>query len=203
MFPVNRSDDAGLVPIAMLSAHGDRHLAQDALQHVSVQKLRGLFQPDRGPLQAWAARVIHNFCVDHNNPARRAAGGGFAGRDRAAPSGLAGLEMRLDLAMPFCDEDRLAVLRIPPRSRFVVLGWTCLWQKLPAEDQQETLAAVPLALPFPVADFAAWSNFDRTTYLAEAAGIARNSIHQILRRELGKIARLRFIHNLLDDWQRG
>jgi len=193
--PVRESD---LFNLALSVVGGNRHVADEAVQHVRVQHWRCRYQPTKGSFRGWASRVINNYCRDlHRSRFRKV--GGDATSDQADPrSNLAELEREsdLDLTTPFAPEDLAAVSEWAPRQRFVVLGWAGLWGKLPIEEQDRIVAVVKPALGFPVPDFIHWLDGERTRYLAAALCVQPNSITQIRVRGRDDLLRLRFVREL-------
>jgi hypothetical protein len=189
------SDDV-IFPIALRAARGDTVLADEAVQHVRVQFWRGLCDPAR-PFLPWATTVLRRYCLDAVRPRIRAAGGEAPLPDAADPhADIASAEHRLDLCTPFCAEDRATVLAWNPRPRLVLLAWHGLWDKLAPPDREATLVAVRPRVPFPVPDFFAWPNKQRTRYLARVVRRANNTIAQICLRDRHRLARLRCIRDL-------
>lgn len=107
-----------------------------------------------------------------------------------------GVEWNLDFHSYFVHEDLKIVRAWSPRQRLVVLGWYGLWSKLPPTDQTSILAAVSPRVPFPVPNFLAWAERERTFYLAQALEVKPNTITQIRLRSRGALLRLRLIQEL-------
>ena len=192
--------DDELFEIAMRVARGDQSLAEEAAQHLRVQFWRGLYDPTLGHFLAWAATVIRRHCLDVQRPRLRAVGGTdnlFS--DPADPqAGLSAVEFALDLTSPFCREDLATVRMWKPRIQFVLLGWHGVWEKLPEDDQHNILAVVKPAVPFPVPNFFAWPNSERTQYIASALRCPPNTVIQILLRYRHRLASLRFFREMGD-----
>lgn len=187
--------DDELFALALRAARGDWHLADEALQHLRVQFCRGKYDPAR-PFRPWAATVIRRYCLDALRPRIRAVGGGCFPEMADPRSDVSVVELGIDLTTPFCREDLRAVRAWKVRSRFVLLGWHGLWGKLPATDQRRTLALIGPAEPFPVPDFFAWSDKDRTLYLARVLRCPTNTVAQIRLRGVEALGALRFVREL-------
>ncbi len=187
--------DGELMSLARRAAGGDAGLADEAAQHVRVKVFRGRYDPAR-PFVPWARTVLRRYCLDARRPRLRAAGGGDVPDPADPRPDPTTADTRLDLAAPFGRDDLRAVRGWKPRPRFVLLGWHGLWGKLPPADRDRTLAAVRPAVPFPVADFFAWPDRDRTRYLAAALRVGSNTVTQVRVRGRGRLAALRFVRGL-------
>ncbi|MCS6863763.1 MAG: sigma factor [Gemmataceae bacterium] len=194
-------DRGQLFALALKLTNGNQPLAEEAIQHVLVQQWRGLFDAQRGySFRAWAYRVMRHYIADIRQSWRRVRP--ITPEDHSDPvyppvaSDLGWLEVKLDFKSRFGHEDLTSVRAWSPRQRFVVLGWYGLWDKLPPEDQTQTLAAVAPLEPFPVAHFLSWSDRERTVYLARALRVKANTITQIRVRSREALLNLKFVQDL-------
>lgn len=188
--------DGELFPAALRAARGDRAVADSALQHLRVQVWRGKYDPAR-PFRRWAAAVLWNYCRDDRRGHGRALGGTDSLLDRAdTRADRTSTDTALDLSAPFCPADVGVVRQWKPRTRLVLLGWYGLWAKLPHADRDGTLAALDPAAPFPVPDFNAWADRDRTHYLAQVLRCPPNTVTQLRLREADRLTALRFVREL-------
>jgi len=163
-----------------------------------VQVWRQMYDPNR-PFRAWASSVVRRYCYDVFGRRLRAVGGDAPFPDVVVPATDApDFDSRHDFTTPFCSEDRAAVLARNPGSRFVLLAWHGLWDKLTEDDQRQTLAAVAPAATFPVADFCAWPDKDRTRYLARALRCPTNTVAKICLRHRHRLTALRFVRQIAE-----
>lgn len=194
--PISESE---LSQLAQRTARGEQHLAEELTQHVLIQFWCGRYHSDRGSFPAWACRLLRNYRADTFRRPHRSVGGEQAIQERIdakVTSDLLTTERNLDLTTPFDREDLNAVRSWSPRQRFVILGWSGLWGKLPESDQHRTLAAVKPVVRFPVPNFLDWPDHERTEYLADALRVPPNTVTQIRCRGRAGLHSLRFVKEL-------
>jgi hypothetical protein len=187
------------------------HARADAIcSNLVLALLKGRFDPERayshpGATSAWLWRVIKNMRNDASEIRRQARGGDKPQRERVDPLDTqAELERTIDTDRSIKSLLSTVLAWKKHRPRFIVIAWYGLWDYLRVREMKQVLEGLRLTQRWPVAGFEAWSDVERSDYLARllpgrrrrdvTAEQMRNTINQI---------RYRVLKQLKDDRSRG